>query len=138
VQAVIRNELIPVLCVGETAEERANNETKHVLHDQITGGLANVSSEEIGNVVIAYEPVWAISNGTDFADHIIPTLDDLEKVRDIIRHQVKSLYGEAAEKNLRLLYGASVNADNVAAFLSVPGINGLLVGGASLHLEGKA
>lgn len=135
VHAVLRNELTPVLCVGETAEERANNETKHVLHDQITGGLANVSSDEIGQVVIAYEPVWAISSGEDFGSHKTPTPHDLEKVRDIIRHQVASLYGEAAEAKLRLLYGASVNADNVAAFLSVKGVNGLLVGGASLHLE---
>lgn len=135
VQAVIRNELIPVLCVGETADERANNETKHVLHDQITGGLANVSSEEISKVVIAYEPVWAISNGADFDDHPVPTPADLEKVRDIIRHQVSSLYGEKAEAQLRLLYGASVNIDNAKGFLSLKGIDGLLSGGASLELE---
>lgn len=135
VQAVLRNELIPVLCVGETADERAHNETKQVLHDQITGGLANVSSEDIKDVVIAYEPVWAISSGTDFASHPTPTLGDLEKVRDIIRHQVRSLYGDDAESKLRLLYGASVNANNTKPFLSLKGINGLLVGGASLKLE---
>ncbi len=135
VHAVLRNELTPVLCVGETAEERANNETKHVLHDQITGGLANVSSDEIDRVVIAYEPVWAISSGEDFASHKTPTSHDLEKVRDIIRHQVTSLYGAAAEEKLRLLYGASVNADNVMSFLSLKGIDGLLIGGASLHQE---
>lgn len=135
VHAVLRNELTAVLCVGETADERANNETKHVLHDQITGGLANVSSDEINKVVIAYEPVWAISHGDDFAHHKIPTPSDLEKVRDIIRHQVGSLYGEAAEADLRLIYGGSVDADNTKAFLSIKGIDGLLVGGASLHLE---
>lgn len=135
VQAVLRNELVPILCVGETANERANGETKHVLHDQITGGLANVTSDDINNVVIAYEPVWAISNGEDFGHHKVPTPDDLKKVRAIIERQVSSLYGEAAEKKLRVLYGASVNADNVSSFLSVRGINGLLVGGASLKLE---
>ncbi len=135
VQAVIRAGLIPVLCVGETADERANNETKHVLHDQITGGLANVSSEEIHKVVVAYEPVWAISSGHDFAKHKIPTRVDLEKVRDIIRHQIGALYGEAAEKALRLLYGGSVNRDNCTGFLSLKGVDGLLIAGASLKRE---
>lgn len=135
VQAVLRAGLIPVLCVGETADERANNETKHVLHDQITGGLANVSSEEIHKVVIAYEPVWAISSGHDFAKHKIPSSVDLEKVRDIIRHQISALYGETAEQELRLLYGGSANGDNCAGFLGLKGIEGLLVGGASLKRE---
>lgn len=135
VQAVLRNELTPVLCIGETAEERANNETKHVLHDQLTGGLANVTSEDMKHVVIAYEPVWAISNGKDFDNHTTPTPDDLEKVRDIIRHHIDSLYGEATEKKVRILYGGSANADNAAAYLAVKGIDGLLVGGASLKLN---
>ncbi len=135
VQAVLRNELIPVLCVGETAAERANNETKHVLHDQITGGLANVTSEDMKHIVIAYEPVWAISNGKDFEHHKIPTPADMEAVRDIIRHQISSLYGDAAAKKIRLIYGGSVTADNAASFLSLKGIDGLLPGGASLKLE---
>lgn len=135
VQAVLRNGLTPILCVGETADERANNETKHVLHDQITGGLANVSSEEISKVVIAYEPVWAISTGQDYKNHKTPTPKDLEVVSDIIRHQISSLYGHAAEQKMRLLYGASVNVDNCVSFLHVKGVNGLLPGGASLNLE---
>lgn len=135
VQAVLRNELTPVLCIGETADERINGETKHVLHDQITGGLANVSSDEISDIVIAYEPVWAISSGDDFTSHKTPTPHDLEKVRDIIRHQVSGLYGEAAATRLRILYGGSVNKDNAKAYLSLEGISGLLVGGASLKLE---
>lgn len=129
VQTVLRNGLIPILCVGETASERANNEIKHVLHDQIVGGLANVSSEEVGKVVIAYEPVWAIGTGKNAISH------DLEKARDIIRHQIRSLYGESAEKAVRLLYGGSVNTDNAMDYLDLPGVNGLLIGGASLKLE---
>ncbi len=129
VQAVIRNGLIPVLCVGETADEKANNETKHVLHDQITGGLANISSEDIDKVVIAYEPVWAIGTGKNAQP------EDLEKARNTIRHQITSLYGEAAAKKVRLLYGGSVSADNAADYLALPGIDGLLVGGASLKAD---
>ncbi len=129
VQAVLRNDLIPVLCVGETADERANNETKHVLHDQITGGLANVSSEEVSKVVIAYEPVWAIGTGENATTH------DLEKARDTIRHQISSLYGVAAEKDIKVLYGGSVNADNAGDYLALDGIDGLLVGGASLKAD---
>lgn len=129
VQAVLRNDLTPVLCVGETADERANGETKHVLHDQITGGLANVSSDEIEKVVLAYEPVWAIGTG----DSAKPV--DLEKARDTIRHQVASLYGEKVAKKVRLLYGGSVSADNAADYLKLDGINGLLVGGASLKAD---
>ena len=128
-QAVVRNELIPILCVGETADERANNETKHVLHDQITGGLANISSEDIERVVIAYEPVWAIGTGKNARP------EDLEKARDTIRHQVTSLYGEAIAKKVRLLYGGSVSADNAADYLALPGVDGLLVGGASLKAD---
>lgn len=129
VQAVLRNDLTPILCVGETADERTNNETPHVLHDQITGGLANVASNEIDKVVIAYEPVWAIGTGKN------ATVSDLEKARDIIRHQIRSLYGETSEAQVRLLYGGSVNADNAADYLALPGVDGLLVGGASLQAE---
>ncbi len=135
VQAVLRSGLTPILCVGETADERANDETKHVLHDQITGGLANVSSEEVEGVVIAYEPVWAISNGVDFAHHKVPTSADMEKVRDIVRHQIGSLYGEKTGQNIRLIYGGSANPDNAAGFLSIDGVDGLLPGAASLKLE---
>lgn len=135
VQAVIRSGLSPILCVGETADERAHHETKHVLHDQITGGLANISSEEIDKVIIAYEPVWAISNGKDFEHHKTPTIADVEEVVKIIRHQIGALYGDKIEAGVRILYGASVSLENTSAFLSIKGIDGLLVGGASLHAE---
>lgn len=129
VQAVLRNDLTPILCVGETADERANNETKHVLHDQIGAGLANVASDEVHKVVIAYEPVWAIGTG----DNALP--EDLALAEKTIRHQVESLYGHEAASSLKLLYGGSVNSDNASDYLALKGVNGLLVGGASLHVE---
>lgn len=129
VQAVLRNGLIPILCVGETADERANSETKHVLHDQITAGLANVASDEIDKVVIAYEPVWAIGTG----DSALPK--DIAVAEGVIRHQIESLYGHEAASSIKLLYGGSVNSDNASDYLALKGVNGLLVGGASLHVE---
>ncbi|MDO8335847.1 MAG: triose-phosphate isomerase [Candidatus Saccharibacteria bacterium] len=129
VQAVLRNGLIPILCVGETADERANGETKHVLHDQVSGGLANVASDEIHKVVIAYEPVWAIGTG----ENALPK--DVESAEETIRHQVESLYGHKAATGTKLLYGGSVNSDNASDYLALKGIDGFLVGGASLHVQ---
>lgn len=129
VQAAIRNNIRPVLCIGETASERALGETKDIIHDQLIGGLANVTSEDLKEVVIAYEPVWAISNGHD--DRHATPQDVLEAVK-IIRHQLKHLFGAKAADDVQILYGGSVNADNAASFMKLEGVDGFLVGGASL------
>jgi triosephosphate isomerase len=126
VQAAIRNRIRPVLCVGETASERAVGETKDVIHDQLIGGLANITSEELGDIVIAYEPVWAIGTG----QNALPS-DVTEAVRSI-RSQLKHLYGTKAAEDVQVLYGGSVTADSAAEYLSLPDVDGLLVGGASL------
>lgn len=128
VQAVIRNGMKPILCIGETASERADGETRHVLHDQIVSGLANVTSEEIKHIVIAYEPVWAIGSGVSAKP------DDVKDAAALIKKQISSLYGKDAAESLRVLYGGSVSADNAAKYLSVKHIAGLLVGGASLKV----
>ncbi len=135
VQAVLRNGMTPILCVGETAGERASKETLDVLHGQIVAGLANVTSEEIHRVVIAYEPVWAISNGSNFADHPVATPDEVQKAVKAIRSQVRALYGKKAEESLRVLYGGSTDNHNAKAFLGVAGVDGLLSGGASLKAD---
>jgi triosephosphate isomerase len=127
VQAAIRNHIHPVLCIGETASERAAGETHDILHDQLIGGLANVSSEELEDVIIAYEPVWAIGTG----DNALP--GDVVKAVTAIRSQIKHLYGDAAAQNIRVLYGGSVKADSAADYLAIDGVDGLLVGGASLE-----
>jgi triosephosphate isomerase len=132
VQAALRNDINPILCVGETAHERAVGESLDVIHDQLIGGLANVTSEEFNRIVIAYEPVWALSNGSNFSDHKVPTPDDVTKANRAIRNQIKHLYGEKASKEVRVLYGGSTSPDNAKTFLSIDGIDGLLVGGASL------
>lgn len=126
VQAALRNEIKPILCVGETASERADNETSDVLADQILSGLANVTSEEMKDVIIAYEPVWAIGTG-DFAS----TEDALSASR-VIRSQIRHLYGEDIAHQVPVIYGGSVSIDNASNFLDCIELDGLLVGGASL------
>jgi triosephosphate isomerase len=132
VQAVIRNNMKPILCVGETSVERADNETKHVIHDQVVSGLANITSEELAGVVIAYEPVWAIGTGKS------ATPKDVEQVATIIHDQIAALYGDAAADDVRILYGGSVSDENADMYLSIPRIDGLLVGGASLNAHSFA
>jgi triosephosphate isomerase len=130
VQAAIRNNIKPILCVGETANERTDGETTSVLHDQLVGGLANITSEELQYVAVAYEPVWAIGTG----NNAMP--DDVKKATVAIRNQVKHLYGAAASDELRILYGGSVTAESAADYLAIDGVDGLLVGGVSLDAHG--
>lgn len=126
VQAAIRNGIRPVLCVGETASERADSETQDVLHDQLLGGLANITSEELKDVVIAYEPVWAIGTGQS----AVPA--DVTAAIRSIRSQLKHLYGAKAAEEVQVLYGGSVTADSATTYLELPEVDGLLIGGASL------
>lgn len=132
VQAVLRNKMTPILCIGETARERADGDTKHVIHDQVVSGLANVTSEEIKNVVIAYEPVWAIGTGENARPR------DVERAAALIYRQVKALYGKEAADGLRILYGGSVTADNAGQYLGLDHMNGMLIGGASLDAHAFA
>lgn len=129
VAAVIRNRMKPILCIGETAVEHSNNETLHVIHDQLTSGLLNVTSEEIKNIVIAYEPVWAI--GTGVSAHP----EDVASATKEIRKQIRFLYGKTAAEDVQILYGGSVTAETSPGYLSVDGVDGLLVGGASLKAK---
>jgi triosephosphate isomerase len=129
VQAAVRNEISPILCVGESQRERSAGETKRVIHDQINTALSNLTPEEIENVVIAYEPVWAIST---FGGKLAKP-DEIEKAARTIRSLIKSSYGEAASKDMRILYGGSVDDHIAGGYLDIEDIDGLLVGNASLN-----
>jgi triosephosphate isomerase (TIM) len=130
VQAAIRNEISPILCVGETRHERAAGETKRVIHDQVTTALSNLTAEEVKDVVIAYEPVWAISTfGT--GDPAKP--DEIHNAIKWIRNLIKELYGKQTAEDIRVIYGASVDAEFVGGILGLEGIDGLLPGAASLN-----
>jgi triosephosphate isomerase len=126
VQAAVRNRIKPILCIGETMFERSEGETEAVLHDQLLSGLANITSEELEMVTVAYEPVWAIGTGRN------ATTSDVSAATKAIRSQIKHLYGPAAAEQVRVLYGGSVTASSAADYLTIDGIDGLLVGGASL------
>jgi|SRR5665213_671969 len=130
VQAAVRNDISPILCIGETRHERAARETKRVIHDQLTTALSNLTAEEVENVVIAYEPVWAISTfgGSDPAKP-----DEIHTAIKWIRGILKDLYGEKLAEEVRVIYGASVEAEFVGAILGLEGVDGLLPGAASLN-----
>jgi len=133
VAAAVRNDISPILCVGETQQEKTDKETMQVLHDQVVSGLANITSSSMRNVVIAYEPVWALSSGTDYLHHEMPMPDDIGRAVAAIRKNVRELYGKKASERVRVLYGGSTNASTAHGILSIEGVDGLLVGGASLN-----
>lgn len=128
VAAAIRNDLTPVLCVGESLNERQHNLSKKVVVDQVTACLSQVTAEDVAGMVIAYEPVWAIGTGTP------ATPDQIAPLIRSIRSTVEDLYGEEAAV-VRVIYGASVAPDFVKGIMAIPGVDGLLPGGASLNYE---
>ena len=132
VAAALRNNVKPILCIGETASEKSFGETNDVIYDQLVGGLTQVTSEDIKNIVIAYEPVWAIST-TNNATPCLP--EDVAKVVKTIRKHIDHLYGRQAAENVIVLFGGSVDSDNAGSYLEVSGVDGLLIGGASLKLD---
>lgn len=129
VQAAVRNDIQPILCVGETALERADGETSDVIHDQIVSGLSNLTSEDVEKLMVAYEPVWAIGSGKAAMPH------DASEVAVMIEKQIAHLFGKEIAKKVPILYGGSVKRDNARAYLEANRIDGLLVGGASLHAD---
>lgn len=132
VEAAIRNKITPILCVGETESERSFGETADVIRDQVIGGLSEVADDDLDKVVIAYEPVWAISSGRECK---LATPDEISEVVKLIRKVLKETYGGELAEKVPVLFGGSVNPSNAGAYLTVPGVNGLLVGGASLILS---
>ena len=117
--------LVPVLCVGETEEERERGETEEKLRRQVNEDLAGVPAERLADVVIAYEPIWAIGTGKT------ATPDQAQEAVAFVRSLVGGLHAGAAEE-VRVLYGGSVNKDNLGELLAMPDVDGGLVGGASL------
>jgi triosephosphate isomerase len=120
--------LEPIVCVGETDEERDGGETERRLRHQVQEAFEDVSAGDLTRVVIAYEPVWAIGTGK------VATPDQAQEAIAFIRALVHDRYGELAEQ-VRIQYGGSVNADNAAELLALPDVDGALVGGASLDAE---
>lgn len=129
VKAAIAGGLQVVLCVGELLSEREAGNTETVLDRQMAGGLADITEDDAKNVVIAYEPVWAIGTG------VTATPDQAESAHEHLRNWVAKHYNPAFSEQLRILYGGSVKADNAETLLSQPNVDGALVGGASLKAD---
>lgn len=132
VAACIRNKIRPILCIGETESERAFGETKDVIRDQLLGGLSEIGDDMVEKVIIAYEPVWAISSGKEAK---LAAPDEIAEAVKLIRKVLTDTYGKKVAENVPVLFGGSVNPSNAGGYLTVPGVNGLLIGGASLILN---
>ncbi|HHT50975.1 MAG TPA: triose-phosphate isomerase [Eubacteriaceae bacterium] len=121
--------LNPIVCVGETIEERENNKAKEVVTTQVKNALAGLSQEEISNLIIAYEPIWAIGTGKTASS------DDANEVCGWIREVVKELSDQSIAEKIRIQYGGSVKPDNIKELMGQTHIDGALVGGASLKAD---
>jgi triosephosphate isomerase len=121
--------LTPIVCVGETLEERKAERTTAVVREQIEGSLAELTPDQMLKLVIAYEPVWAIGTG------VVATPEQAEAVHADLRSLLQSRYNSEVASSVRIQYGGSVNADNAATLLGQPNIDGALVGGASLKAD---
>jgi len=129
-KAAFANEITPIFCVGETLEQRESGTTEAVVCEQVRAGLAGLSAEQVASMVIAYEPIWAIGTGRT------ASADDANAVCRFIRITVAKLFGQDSADKVRIQYGGSVKADNIAELMAKSDIDGALVGGAALDAVG--
>lgn len=123
IEQVLKSGMHVILCIGENKEENTKGKTKKVLKEEITSVLSNLSKEKLGKIVIAYEPIWSIGTG------IIPTSDEIYSTIEYIKNLVFDEY----DVELKVLYGGSVNQDNIEELENIENIDGYLIGGASLN-----
>jgi triosephosphate isomerase len=129
IKSALKNSLKIIFCIGETLEERENQQTYRILQTQLQNGLKEISKDEISKIVIAYEPVWAIGTGKT------ATPDQAEDAHIFVRKEMERLYDKNTSDNIRILYGGSVKAENIDELMSRPNIDGALVGGESLKAD---
>lgn len=125
--AAFKHNLVPIVCVGETLEQRENNETKQLVADQVEKALAGLTEDQVKATVIAYEPIWAIGTGKS------STAADANEVCAHIRQVVAEKHSQAAADAIRIQYGGSVKPENIKEYMAQSDIDGALVGGASLE-----
>ena len=128
-KAALKNNLTPIVCVGETLSERERGETFKVLDDHIQNGLKDISAEDILKIVIAYEPVWAIGTGKT------ATSQQAQEAQKYIRDLLAKMYNRDISEVVRIQYGGSVKPENIVDLLSQPDVDGALVGGSSLEVK---
>ena len=122
-------DITPILCIGETEAQYDAGETEKVIREQLTGSLANLCPKCVANMVIAYEPIWAIGTGKSATKEIA------QNCCAIVRDQVKVMYGEEAAEKVRIQYGGSVKPENIVEYMAMEDIDGALIGGASLKAD---
>ncbi len=127
--AAIKHQLIPIFCVGESEKERESKDTFSVLDKQVKKGLKNFGADDLKTLVIAYEPVWAIGTGKT------ATSDQAQEVHFFLRSVLEKSFGDLLSGSIRILYGGSVKPNNINELMSMPDVDGALVGGASLNAE---
>lgn len=127
--AALGGGMTPIVCVGEGLEVRQDGEQVPFTLGQVDGSLAGFTAEQVAGMVVAYEPVWAIGTGE------VATPDDAQEVCAAIRERIRQVYGDAAADGVRVLYGGSVKASNVAGIMEKADVDGCLVGGASLQAD---
>jgi len=126
IKAALEFGLKPILCVGETLEQRKKGETAELCRSQLDADLAGFGPDICDTLVVAYEPIWAIGTGEN------ASADDAQETIGVIRQWLKAAYGQAGADKVRIQYGGSVKPENVKTYLSMPDIDGALIGGASL------
>ncbi len=129
IRAAIGSDLTPVLCIGETETDRDEEKTFSILDKQVSNGLKGLSFDEFGNLVLAYEPVWAIGTGKT------ASVDQVDEVHQYLRSLLEKLFSKDFSGKTRILYGGSVNPDNVKELMGIKDVDGALVGGASLDAD---
>lgn len=133
VAAAVRNGIIPILCIGDRLLDRDEGLSRNVVNTQLEMALSLVTEDEIEKIVIVYEPVWAISKGDGKGQSATP--DIVAPMIAAMRRTLSDLYHSAVGDRVSIIYGGSVNPENAKAYLAVAGLNGLLVGGASLNYQ---
>ncbi len=136
VSSAIRHRLKPILCLGETLEQRNSNKTREVIDRQLRNCLLDIKPEQMKNVDIAYEPVWAISRGNSNVKAASP--NDVKESHQFIREVLENMFGRKTANNIRILYGGSIKPENAKELFSMPDVNGGLVGNASLSAKSFA
>lgn len=129
VKIAIDNGINVIMCIGESEGQKNENRTKEVLTEQLTSVLKNLNYKELNQVIIAYEPIWSIGTGN------VATEPDIKLAVDAVQKTIISLFGKKEVDKIPLLYGGSVNENNCVQIMQVPGISGLLIGGASLDVD---
>jgi triosephosphate isomerase len=132
IKAALKQNLTPIVCVGETLQEREQGQTFSVLDDHVKNGLKDIGLEEAIKIVIAYEPVWAIGTGKT------ATSSQAQEAQKYIRELLTKMYNEDTAQQIRIQYGGSVKPENITELIKEPDIDGALVGGASLSVESFA